>query len=484
LPNYVAAMDAATLAYPLCIDGDLLNNPYGCAGAEDIVGFIYTDANSNCIKDSGEQSINNIPIKQYDMNGNLLGQTYSFSNGIYNFADSLGTYTIVRDTIGKPYTFPCNYPGLDSTVTLSIANPLISNVNFDIACKLGIDVGVQAVTHYGWIFPGQQHHVKILAGDMSNWYYMNCAAGVSGLVQVTVTGNVTYNGIANGALTPNVAGNVFTYTIADFGNVNFESDFGLKFTADPMAQEGDTICVNVIVTPTLGDNNQSNNTYQYCYNVVNSFDPNSKEVYPVNVAPGYQDWLTYTIHFQNTGNAPAINIRLLDTLDMNLDLNTFEVINYSHANTITLNQNLLTFRFPNILLPDSTSNFDGSQGYVQYRIKPKANIVAGSQIQNKAFIYFDYNAPIVTNTTVNNFLTVVGASELPQASRLWLYPNPTNGIFNINSSAPIKTIEVYNVVGELILSQNNATSIDLTNQSKGIYFVKINGSVIKKLVKN
>jgi len=39
-------------------------------------------------------------------------------------------------------------------------------------------------------------------------------------------------------------------------------------------------------------------------------------------------------------------------------------------------------------------------------------------------------------------------------------------------------------VGELILSQNNTTSIDLIAQPKGIYFVKVNGSVIKKLVKN
>jgi hypothetical protein len=269
LPNYVAAMNSSYLAYPLCANGDTVNNPSNCPSAEGIVGYTFTDANSNCIKDNGEQGVNNILLKQYDINSNLLAQTYSFSNGIYNFADSIGTYTIAIDTIGKPYTLLCTYPGIDSTVTLSIPNPLISDVNFDIACKPGFDVGVQSAIRYGWVFPGLQHHVNILAGDMSNWYNLNCAAGVSGIIQVTVTGSVTYNGVAPNALTPNVAGNVFTYTIADFGNVNFQSNFGLLFTTDTTAQGGDTICVSVTVTPSLGDNNPNNNTYQYCYHVLN-----------------------------------------------------------------------------------------------------------------------------------------------------------------------------------------------------------------------
>jgi uncharacterized repeat protein (TIGR01451 family) len=73
--------------------------------------------------------------------------------------------------------------------------------------------------------------------------------------------------------------------------------------------------VHVEINPTPLDGDTSNNVYDFCYKVVNSYDPNMKEVYPVNVLPGYDDWFTYTIHFQNTGNAPAFNIRLRDTLD-------------------------------------------------------------------------------------------------------------------------------------------------------------------------
>ena len=57
----------------------------------------------------------------------------------------------------------------------------------------------------------------------------------------------------------------------------------------------------------------------------------------------------------------------------------------------------LDFKFPNIMLPDSASNPAGSQGFVQYRIKPKANLPLGTQIENTAHIYFDYNAAITTS---------------------------------------------------------------------------------------
>ncbi|MBK6835097.1 MAG: hypothetical protein IPG89_12815 [Bacteroidetes bacterium] len=364
LPNYVSAMDDTLLTYPLCVNGDTITNPYGCASNQGIVGNIYKDNNGNCIKDNGDNQLNNISVKLFDNNNVLLAQANSFLNGIYNFSDSSGTYKVEIDTIAKPYFVQCNNPGIDTTITLSTINPLASNINFNIACKPGFDVGVQSVVPSGWVFPGQQHRINVMAGDMSHWYNLNCAAGVSGQVEITVTGNVTYDGVAAGALIPNVAGNVFTYTIADFGTINNGQDFGLLFTTDTTAQAGDLICVDINVTPLIADNDTSNNSYQFCYLVINSYDPNMKEVFPVNVIPGFEDWFTYTIHFQNTGSAPAFNIRLTDTLSANLDLATFQIINYSHYNTVALNNNLLTFRFPNIMLPDSTTNLEGSKGFV------------------------------------------------------------------------------------------------------------------------
>jgi fimbrial isopeptide formation D2 family protein len=483
LPNYISAMNFATHAYPLCVIGDTINNVNNCTSSQGITGFTYKDNNINCIKDGYDLNLVNIPLKLYDSNNTLLCQTYSAINGIYEFRDTSGTYIVNIDTTGMPFTVQCTYPGIDSTVTLTNGNPLATDVNFAITCKPGFDVGVQSVFQSGWVFPGQQHELSINAGDMNQWYNLNCANGISGQVQVSVTGSVTYTSIAAGSLTPIITGNVFTYTIADFGTIYNAQDFGLLFTTDTTAQAGDQICVNVTVTPTNGDNNTSNNNYQFCYQVINSYDPNLKEVYPIDVLPGYQDWFTYTIHFQNTGTAPAFNIRLVDTLSNNLDLETFQVINYSHHNTISLKNKVLTVRFPNIMLTDSTSNLEGSKGFVQYRVKPKPNLPLGTQIKNTANIYFDYNAPIVTNTTINEYTQTASLKEIQMNSSISVYPNPGNGKYYVKLPDGMNfselSLEVYNLLGELVISkkpQNSLTQIDLSQQPNGIYIVRVNGS--------
>jgi uncharacterized repeat protein (TIGR01451 family) len=208
-----------------------------------------------------------------------------------------------------------------------------------------------------------------------------------------------------------------------------------------------------------------------------------KEVYPLNVLPGYDDWFTYTIHFQNTGNAPAFNIRLKDTLDAHLNLNTFEVLGHSHDAVTSLNGNVLTVKFNNIMLIDSTTDYAGSMGYFQYRIKPFSNMLNGSQIENTAYIYFDYNAPIITNTTQNSFVTGLLKNTPSSIFNILLYPNPSNGIFTFNDCKKIITVEVFNMMGELVLSQGNAKVINLQGFPKGIYVARVNGTQVCRLVK-
>jgi uncharacterized repeat protein (TIGR01451 family) len=242
--------------------------------------------------------------------------------------------------------------------------------------------------------------------------------------------------------------------------------------------------VHVEINPSPIDADTLNNIYDFCYQVVNSYDPNMKEVFPVNVLPGYQDWFTFTIHFQNTGNGPAFNIRLRDTLDTNLDLSSFEVLGYSHPANVSLYGNVLTVRFNNIMLPDSTSDYEGSMGYFQYRLKLLPNLPNGTQIENTAYIYFDYNAPIVTNTTQNNFQMPVYSKELnAKENDFLIYPNPGKGLFLFREGKIAQTIEVFNVMGELVLKQENSGQINLQGMPKGIYLARINGFYVSRIVK-
>ncbi|WP_395042897.1 T9SS type A sorting domain-containing protein [Flavobacterium sp.] len=130
----------------------------------------------------------------------------------------------------------------------------------------------------------------------------------------------------------------------------------------------------------------------------------------------------------------------------------------------------------------------GGHGNVLFKIKSKNDLVVGDSVSKTANIFFDYNAPINTDPTETIFQalsnTVFNLDE-----SIVLYPNPVNSIININCKNSIKTIELYDVQGRIlqtILENDNTSTIDITNKSNGIYFVKITteiGSKVEKVVK-
>ncbi len=483
LPNYIYNMDAGLLSVPLCLPG----NPNGCPPAFGIVGFTYKDQNANCNRDASDDILRNIPVQLLDSSSLFLGKTFTAINGVYDFPQPAGKYIVGIDTIGMPFAFSCPNPGVDSVVTTIL---LDTNVNFAIACKPGFDVGVQSISNgCGLVFPGLNHNLNIVAGDMSRWFNLNCASGISGQVQIEVNGPANYVGPAPGATTPIISGNLYTYTIPDFALVNNESDFNLIFQTMTTAQAGDMICASVTVTPTSGDYAPANNTFSYCYFVKNSHDPNVKEVFPAKVNPGYADWFTYTIHFQNTGTAPAMNIRIADTLDDHLDISTFQILNYSHANTALLMGKVLTISFPNINLADSTSNKSASMGFIQYRIKPKKNITLGTQINNTAYIYFDYNEPIITNNAWVKYPDDISAvGNETKENELHIFPNPASDFINVNYKSKTSHVqfEIMDVTGRIV-STSKEMKIDVSQLAQGLYLLKVaDGEVqfVRRFVKN
>ncbi|MEO6903172.1 MAG: T9SS type A sorting domain-containing protein [Bacteroidia bacterium] len=475
IPNYHSRLSS----YPICRDGDPNKNPYACPHAKGILGYAYMDENKNCIMDGGETAVNEVSFKLFDSGNNLIAKAYSNNDGTFQFVAPTGKYRIEMDTLGMPFKSQCV---VDTTVILTDSLPNANNINFGILCKPGFDIGVKSITTYGIVFPGQQHRLIVIADDLSKWNNLNCNNAGSGQLKITVNGPVTYAGISPGALSPNVAGNVFTYTIVNFDSIKTNEAFNLLFNTNTTATATDSVCVDVEVI-VGGDVNPTNNTKHFCYAVVNSFDPNLKEVYPFDaVKEGYHDWFIYTIHFQNTGNATAMNIRLTDTLDKNLDLKTLQILNSSHNKQVMLTGNSLEFKFPNIQLADSATDEKNSKGFLQYRIQPKINLSSGTTIANKAFIYFDYNAPIVTNTTLNHYSTTVSIPKNKDILPLNIYPNPGNGkyfiAFDSKTKSETLTVEVYNLLGAVVYYEKNMTapmSIDLSKEPNGIYSIRVTG---------
>lgn len=456
---------------PVCTNSTW-NNPYNCVSnyTHGIKGTVYTDQNSNCSVDTSDAAVGNVRLNLFDNSGNFVALAYTDNFGGYYFELPNGTYHLVVDTAGAVYTSNCNTESI-----ITVTNNLADSIDFVIACANTNDLAVTGIAATGIVFPGQTHGLLVFAGNQFGNFPASCLDSISGEMTVTVTGPVTYAGTPPlGFPQPDqVNGNTINYTVSNFSNINWEDPFLMNFLVDQTAQSGDSVCVSVILTSTDETGTLTNNHMELCYAVGNSYDPNIKEVFPTTVLPGYNDYLTYTIHFQNTGTAPAINIRLTDLLDPLLDPSTFELMHASDPVVAKIQHDSLSFRFDDIWLADSMSNEPESHGFVQYRIKPFAPLINGNTIENKASIYFDYNAPIITNTA----LTHVGYLSVAEAdkSKLIIYPNPSSGIFQVQFTGSVDELEVYTTSGLRISSEINPANklnLDLSNQPKGMYILK------------
>lgn len=136
-----------------------------------------------------------------------------------------------------------------------------------------------------------------------------------------------------------------------------------------------------------------------------SYDPNDKSAQPV----GYDSThhyinqyigIDYKVRFQNTGTDTAFDVVILDTISPYLNIGSLRMGTSSHAYTWTIiNDNVLKVMFYDIKLPDSLVNEPLSHGFFRYRIEQMPNNPIGTIINNFAAIYFDFNPPIITNTT-------------------------------------------------------------------------------------
>jgi uncharacterized repeat protein (TIGR01451 family) len=263
----------------------------------------------------------------------------------------------------------------------------------------------------------------------------------------------------------------------------------------PVANAGEFLIFTGTINPLNGDETPGDNHTRLVQAIVNSFDPNDKEV-----AEGAEidisqagEYLHYTIHFQNTGNADAIKVLIKDSLTNNLNWNSFVPIEASHPFAVNMPKgNMVEFLFDNINLPPKSINEAASQGYVSFKIKPKSGITVGERIDNEAKIYFDFNAAIITNTASTTFIRPLTQTDDPLG--LSIYPNPVGNdlLFTVKAGIQVTKVNLYNTTGEKVYSQafQNSTTykqINISSLPTGILFLEVisnQGKSIQKVIKS
>ena len=227
-----------------------------------------------------------------------------------------------------------------------------------------------------------------------------------------------------------------------------------------------------------------------CTIVRGSYDPNMKSVLPVGMfsqhytATGTE--LKYRLDFQNTGTDTAFKVVLIDTLSADLDIASFVPGASSHPYSIEFGGRAVKFIFDPIALVDSFKNEPLSHGYVCFKIKHKNGIAPKTKIENFVDIYFDYNAPVRTNTVFNTIFDTIqiyvpkGGSAIAENDKtsVIVFPNPSTDKFFIQMSEPVKdlSIEIYDMQGRLIKtassSNNQTVEVSVEGMTKGIYHIR------------
>jgi len=443
-----------------------------------IAGKIYLDANSNCTYDQGESLVAGYYVYAQLPNGSYQ-PTYTNINGEYFFNLPLGSATVnIPTTNIYGYMPDCPASGSQS-VTVTTGT---TYADFSLTCNTtGFDLSAGLS---GWGFrPGQPAYLHA-------WYSNISCTPVSGTVTITLDPQTNYVGMCDTTNLPTVVSNTLSWSFSNLSITGYWYWWNsvincIQLTTDSTAQIGDTVCFTITITPTTGDLDPSNNTETVCYEVRNSWDPNMKQVSPEglgstgNVAPNTT--FTYTIHFQNMGNAPALDITVMDTLDADLDITSLQILGSSHfMQPDVIGSDVLRFHYPGINLPDSASNEPASHGWVQYRIKAKPNLANFTPIENTAHIYFDLNPAVVTNTTLNTIDYGLGIVNPIVRASVIAFPNPADEQVQLHFEQAFEgSLQLVDMLGRVVLTQHipgsRAAIIDVKKLADGMYTLVLNG---------
>ncbi len=476
-------------------DGSINNSGWSstvsCGPAQDRLLLIaFVDQNNNSIKDSNESLFSNGSFVYQQNNSGSLTSIYSPS-GRFSLFDTnpVNTY----DLSYQVQTEFAPYYSSGTTTYNDVSIPVGSGTNllyFPITLTQTYNDATIAIVPISPPRPGLTYTNKIVYKNLG-------ITATSGTITFTKPTPVAITNVSQ-------LGSIATTTGFTYAFTNLLPNETRFFNVTMSVPSSPTVVINNILTavatisaPT-NDINLTNNSSSLSQIVVNSFDPNDKMEARGDKIPFSQfsqnDYLFYTIRFQNNGTANALTVRIEDVLDAKLDETSVQMISASHNYSMHRMNNILTWNFRNIQLVPASVNSALSTGYVNFKIKLKPGFVAGDIIPNNASIFFDSNPAIVTNTFNTKFVTLLNSVD-NELGNFIMFPNPSNDYVTFSMKNTIQIIEklsVTDLLGKTILKINsissNEVTIDVSNLSKGVYLVEIttenNLKATKKLVVN
>ncbi|MFD2719340.1 T9SS type A sorting domain-containing protein [Hymenobacter monticola] len=383
-------------------------------------GTLYIDQNGNGTRDAGEG-----PFAYPQVVSDATAGTH------YSSTAGTGEYTVLGlpgaaysisipsphayYTVSAPATRTGTYPGAGQTTT---------GLDFGLAPNLSQADVRMTLTPVGVARPGFTVRYRLTLENRGT-------TTASGNANLVFDSRFSYvSSTPSGSRTGQTV--TWAYTnLAPFAQLNYEVLLSL-----PTNAVMGTVLTSSATAPLTGDVTLDDNTASASQTVVTSYDPNDISVNyaslsPTQVAAGLP--LDYVIRFQNMGTDTAFAVVITDTLDYaRLNLSTIELISQSHNCLWSLTgRGLLTVRFPGIKLPHRNVDVIRSQGFLRFRVRPRPTLAVGDIVPNKADIFFDYNAPVRTNTATTTVMLTTAALASHTAAAWNAYPNPATDAVTI-----------------------------------------------------
>jgi hypothetical protein len=443
----------------------------------EITGKVFFDANQNQVFDSTEQPVRNQLV---NVGSNYLAITNN--NGDYAAYPAPGTYIIRPALSGNIATFPFSPDSI--IVAADSLDVVYTNNNFGVDAPANYcEANMAIVALWPPARPGFDNPVNVR--------YVNAisASAVSQTLEFHYPPQQAYVSATPAPTTLDTLNHTLSWNITNLGSGTLWQAMVHLHTPQAVAL-GSILQMTAIVTNSTCTMLDSPFQTDEDIIVLGSFDPNDKAVSPIGQDPGGRihsdSKLSYTIRFQNTGTFMAENVNVIDTISPFLNLSTLKVEAASHNYEVLVNGREVTFRFSHINLADSNTNEPLSHGYIKYSISPNASFVQNSVVQNTADIYFDYNAPVRTNTTVNTADNSVGI-EKTEANNFGfsIYPNPVSGgNWHLVTDVEMigKEFKIFDAAGRLMYSSrivSRQSEIDASRFAQGVYLLKIESSAAR-----
>ena len=380
-----------------------------------------------------------------------------------------------------------NFSPSNAVINFPIADNSTQTQNFCITAN-GVHPDLEVIlTPIGVARPGFDSEYKIIYKNKGNQTQ-------SGTV------NLTFDDLRTDfvSATPTVDTQLVNTLIWNFSNLQPFETRVINLTLNvntpletPAVNNGDLLDFSATINASVIDETPLDNEFDFSQTIVNSYDPNDKTclegntITPENVGK----YMHYNINFENIGTADAVNIVVKDLIDTaKFDINSLQLLYASHDVETKISGNKVEFIFKNINLPSSIQNPIGGHGNVLFKIKTLPTLVVGDEVSNTANIFFDYNAPIQTNEARTTIATL-SKDNFIKDETINVAPNPSRNTITVSSKNKIKSVMLFDVQGRLLqtaLEHNKTTTLDISNQANGVYYLKVIteiGSSVEKIIK-